>query len=58
MIVRFQVDVPLRERLRILWYGRVFVKADYRGQHELLRVEIGAVDSGMAEVLDAGHKTE
>lgn len=44
MIVKFQMDVPFIERLKILWYGRIFVRADYKGQHEKLRVEIGAVN--------------
>lgn len=44
MKVRFQVDIPLRERFRILWFGRVYVAADYKGQHKPLRVEIGAVN--------------
>ena len=44
MIVKFMTDIPFKERVKILWYGRVFVRADYRGQHETLNVQIGAVN--------------
>lgn len=50
MIVRFMTDIPLWQRIKILWYGRVFVQVDYRGQHEKMRIEVGAVAPGYAPV--------
>lgn len=52
MIVKFQVDIPLRERLKILWWGRVFVRANYKGQHKLLHVELGAINPNALELGD------
>lgn len=49
MIVKFMTDVPFKERLRILWYGRVYVQADYRGQKKPLKIELGAVSKNLAE---------
>lgn len=44
MIVRFMTDIPMWQRLKILWYGRVYVQADYRGQHKAMNIQIGAVN--------------
>lgn len=44
MIIKFHVDIPFWQRLKILWYGRVFVMANYKGQNEKLHVEIGAIN--------------
>ena len=44
MIIKFHVDIPIWQRLKILWYGRVFVMANYKGNREKLHVEIGAVN--------------
>lgn len=44
MIVRFMTDIPMWQRIKILWYGRVFVQADYRGQHKPMNIQIGAVN--------------
>ncbi len=49
MVVRFMTDVPLLMRLKILWHGRVFVQADYRGQHKPMNIQIGAVNKRVKE---------
>lgn len=49
MIVRFMTDVPLWMRLKILWYGRVFVQAEYCGQHKPMKIQIGAVNPEKAK---------
>lgn len=44
MIIKFHVDIPFWQRLKILWYGRVFVMANYKGQNKKLHVELGAIN--------------
>jgi len=46
MIVKFRTNVPVWERFRILWYGRIYVRADYRGQFKPLKIELGAIPKG------------
>ena len=31
----FATKIPLWERLKLLWYGGLFVSIDYKGQHEI-----------------------
>ena len=44
MIVKFMTDVPMWERIKILWYGRIYVSADYQGQKKPMHIELGAVN--------------
>lgn len=44
MKINFQTDIPIRERLKILWYGRIHVHVNYKGQNKNLYTEIGAVN--------------
>jgi hypothetical protein len=28
-----EIKVPVKDRLKLLWHGRLFLQVDYRGQH-------------------------
>lgn len=44
MKIEFMTDVRLRDRLLLLWFGRIYISAEYKGQHKPLDVRFGIVN--------------
>ena len=44
MKFRTHIKVPLWERLRILWYGYVFIYVDYNGPHKKRVIQFTAIN--------------
>ena len=44
MKIEFATDIRLRDRLLLLWYGRLYISAEYKGQHVPLDVRFAVMN--------------
>jgi len=41
----FSLKVPIRDRLKILWLGGLYLTIDYKGQHKISKCSAVAIHS-------------